>query len=163
MWGIVLKARGVYLTRRMQWTAARERLGAEVIGGREDIAHRWRRALRDQGAMPWSLERCAVELILQAGAALADGAPGEAPWRRCGALLRIDSHDHGRGLSLELTHLWQSTHPHTDAAGRPGGGEGGGLRVGSAGRGAAAEIRAALLDDGDAGDAPRFGGPIAVC
>ena len=152
----------------MGWPSARERLGAELIGAREAIAHRWRRALRDQGAMPWSLDRCALDLILQAGAALADGSDGETPWRRCGSLLRVDARDHGRSLSLELTHLWQamattlssvalSVEEEQQARAVLG------VQVEAALRGAAGELRAVLLDEADAGDAPRFGGPVAVC
>jgi hypothetical protein len=152
----------------MQWTLARERLGAELIGARETVAHRWRRALRDEGAMPWSLDRCVGELVLQAGAALADGAPAEAPWRRCGALLRVDVRDQGRSLAAEVDQLWQAMagtlsslalsideeQQARDVLGR---------QVEAALRGAAAELRAALLDETDAIDAPRFGGPVAVC
>ncbi|HUJ25273.1 MAG TPA: hypothetical protein VLW85_04590 [Myxococcales bacterium] len=152
----------------MHWTMARERLGAELIGAREAVAQRWRRTLRDQGLMPWALDRCALELILQAGAALADGAPGEAPWRRCGALLRVDMRDQGRSLAAEITRLWhamaatissmslsieEEQHAKDVLS----------LQLDAALRGSAAELRAALLDEHDQHDAPRFGGPVAAC
>src|SRR5207237_297091 len=88
-----------YQAARMDWALARERLGAELIGAREEVATRWRLALREQGAFAWALDRCASELVLQAGAALSDATPGEAPWRRCGGLLRIDARDQGHSLA----------------------------------------------------------------
>src|SRR5260221_3688295 len=91
----------------MDWTLARERLGAELIGAREDVTAHWRHLLADEGAAAWAIERCAAELVLQAGAALADDMPGETPWRRCGGFLRIDARDHGRALSTELQLLWR--------------------------------------------------------
>lgn len=147
---------------------ARERLGAELIGAREAVAQKWRRALRDQGLMPWALERCALELILQAGAALADGGPGEAPWRRCGALLRVDVRDQGRSLSAEITHLWQAMAATVSSVALSIDEEQHArdvlsLQLDAALRGSAAELRAALLDEHDQHDAPRFGGPIAAC
>jgi hypothetical protein len=149
----------------MEWALARERLGAELIGARETVATRFRRALREQGQTAWALERCASDLILQAGAALADGAPAESAWRRCGALLRIDTRDPGAALCTEVTLLWRSmaeslekvaltvdedrlAHKALDA------------QMDAALRGAEAVLRATLLDEPCA---TAFGGPIAVC
>lgn len=151
----------------MDWTLARERLGAELIGARETVAARWRLALRDQGATAWSLESCAAELVLHAGAALADAAPGETPWQRCGGLLRIDARDQGRALSSELSMLWScmagalqqmALNVEEDRRLR----EALGQQLEAALRGAAAEFEAALLDE--TVDGPlRFGGVKALC
>jgi hypothetical protein len=54
----------------MDWTLARERLGAELIGAREDVAALWRHLLRDQGVEVWTLERCAAELVAAGRAAI---------------------------------------------------------------------------------------------
>jgi hypothetical protein len=160
-------ARGGVLTAHMEWALARERLGAELIGARESLVHGWRRALREQGATAWALDRCASELVLQAGAALADGAPGEAPWRRCGALLRIDARDQGRALATELTLLWHAMagslqqlalNVDEDRLVR----EVLGAQLEAALRGAAAALRTALLDEAPAAEL-RFGGPTAIC
>jgi hypothetical protein len=91
----------------MDWLVSRERLGAELIGARERVAVQWRLLLREQKLLPLALERCATELVLRAGAALADGMPAETPWRRCGGLLRLDAADRG-GLAAELSVLWRS-------------------------------------------------------
>ena len=69
----------------MEWDCARERLGAELIGARETVAARCRLALRDRGTLAWSLESCAAELVLHAGAALADGARERRPGCAAGA------------------------------------------------------------------------------
>jgi hypothetical protein len=74
----------------MNWVSARERLGAELIGGRELVAARWRELCQTRGVVPHCLDAAASELVLQAGAALADGSTPETPWVRCGALLRVD-------------------------------------------------------------------------
>jgi hypothetical protein len=92
----------------MDWGVSRERLGAELIGARERVAARWRLALREYDMLPMALERCAAELVLRAGAALADGMPPETPWRRCGGLLLIDPRDQGSALGAELTLLWRA-------------------------------------------------------
>jgi hypothetical protein len=90
----------------MDWGLARERLGTELIGAREVVAHRFRLALLDRGFTVWALMSCAEELVLLAGAALADGMPRETPWRKCGGLLRIDARDRGE-LAMELSVLWR--------------------------------------------------------
>ncbi len=151
----------------MDWTLARERLGAELIGAREDVAARWRQLMRDEGAPAWALERCAAELVLQAGAALADDMPGATPWQRCGGFLRIDARDQGRALSAELSMLWHSMagtlaqlalNVEEERCAR----EALGAQMEAALRGASAELRAALLDESvDAKD--RFGGVKAIC
>ena len=92
----------------MNWAAARERLGVELIGAREAVAQRWRAALLEQGQLVSALEQCASELVMQAGAALSDDMPGETPWRRCGGLLRLDLRGHKGALPSELTALWKS-------------------------------------------------------
>src|SRR5213078_3589413 len=94
-------------------------------------------------------------------------APGQSPWRRCGALLRIDARDQGRALARELILLWQAM---AAALGQVALGTGEerrahevlGAQLEAALRGAAAEVRAALLDDAP-GESLHFGGPIAVC
>ena len=151
----------------MDWALARERLGAELIGAREEVATRWRLALREQGAFAWALDRCASELVLQAGAALSDATPGETPWRRCGGLLRIDARDQGRSLTLELTLLFRSmagavAQLALNVEEERRAGELLGQQMEAALRGAAAEVRAALLDE-SIDDALRFGGVKAVC
>ena len=152
----------------MDWALARERLGAELIGAREDVAARWKLALRDHGAFAWALERCAPELVLQAGAALADAMPPETPWLRCGGLLRIDARGQGRALAVELTILWRcmagavaqlalsvdEQRAAADALGQ---------QLEAALRGATAELRAALLDEAVEDDALHFGGVTAIC
>ena len=90
----------------MNWAGARERLGAELIGARESISHRWRLLLAEAGSVACSIEGLAGELILQAGAALADGHGPEVPWARCGGVLRIDARQGERALLAELTALW---------------------------------------------------------
>jgi hypothetical protein len=151
----------------MDWMVARERLGAELIGAREEVAARWRLALREQGAMPSAIDACAAELVLHAGAALADGMPPATPWRRCGGLLRIDARD-GGALATELSLLWRSMaatvarralsideeERAADALGE---------QLEAALRGASAELRAELLDEPVDDDSLRFGGVTAVC
>jgi hypothetical protein len=59
--------------------------------------------------VPRALEAAAAELVLQAGAALADGASPETPWIRCGGVLRIDAHPpNGAQLASELAALWEA-------------------------------------------------------
>lgn len=160
-------ALGAYNAALMDWTLARERLGAELIGAREQIAARWRLALREQGLFAVALDRCASELILQAGAALADGMPAETPWRRCGALLLLDARDQGRGLAAELSALWRSMSTtltrvaltaEEDLRGR----ELLAQQLDASLRGASSELRHASCDDDERDPALRFGGPTAV-
>jgi len=153
---------------RMDWVKARERLGAELIGARETIAARWRQALREQGDLPWCIDSCAAELVLLGGAALADGAPAGTPWHECGGLLRIDAIDQGQMLPFELCLLWRcmgdalaqlarSVVEERQAREVLGG------QLEAALRGAAAELRAALLDEPIEEMALRFGGVKALC
>jgi hypothetical protein len=147
----------------MDWVAARERLGAELIGGREAISHRFRELLLARGETSRSLGVLAAELVLQAGAALADGAPPETPWIRCGGVLRIDSRGGGQALASELSALWQAIceqlariafndeEEHTAAQLL-------GFQLDAALRGAAAEVRLSLLDEAIDDPALRFGG-----
>jgi hypothetical protein len=151
----------------MDWKLARERLGAELIGAREDVATRWRQILWQEGAAARALERCAAELVLHAGAALADGMPGDTPWQRCGGFLRIDARDQGRALAAELSLLWRCMAGtvaqlalSVDEERRAS--EALGAQMEAALRGAAAELRAALLDESV--DAKLgFGGVKAIC
>jgi hypothetical protein len=152
----------------MNWAAARERLGAELIGAREAVAARWRQALREQGVLASALEKCAAELVLQAGAALADEMPGETPWQRCGGLLRIDVRGQGRALATELTALWKTMAATVervamsveeerrarDALGH---------QLEAALRGAGAELRRALLEEPVDEATLRFGGVTVAC
>ncbi len=152
----------------MDWTLARERLGAELIGAREQVAHRWRLSLLAEGAPAWALDRCASELVLHAGAALADGMPAETPWQRCGGLLRLDARSHGRELAMELSLLWRcmatavaqmALNVDEERRAREVLGE----QMEGALRGASAELRAALLDETPEDPSLRFGGVRAVC
>ena len=152
----------------MDWAIARERLGAELIGAREDVAARWRLALRDQGAMAWGLDSCAAELVLLAGAALADGMPAGTPWNRCGGLLRIDALDRGHALASEVSLLWRCMGNtlaqmalNVDEEQRAR--EALGAQMAAALRGASAEFRAGLLDEAIEEDGLRFGGVKALC
>lgn len=155
----------------MNWAAARERLGAELIGAREGVADRWRAALHEQGQIASALEQCAAELVLQAGAALSDDMPGDAPWRRCGGLLRLDLRGRAAALPAELTALWKAMAAtvsrvamsvEEDRAAR----DVLGAQLDAALKGAAAELRRAM----QAGAAEsiedatlRFGGITVVC
>lgn len=145
---------------------ARERLGAELIGARENIALRWRLAVRDAGLQPHALSAVASELVLHAGAALADDSPPEAPWTRCGGLLRLDGRDGGRALQAELTVLWRcmgqalsrlACADDEERAAR----ENLGLQLDAALRGAIALVRAAMLDE-ELPVGGRFGGVVAI-
>ena len=145
----------------MNWVLARERLGAELIGAREQITLRFRLGLREHGALASALLFCAPELVLQAGAGLADGMPREMPWRRCGGLLRIDAHDQGRALSTELTALFKAMAQalakfaltdEEERLARAALGE----QLEAALRGAAAEVRCALLEESIDDPALRF-------
>jgi hypothetical protein len=89
----------------MDWGAARERLCNELIRARDTIVARWIVALRAHGLEPWCIERCADELVVQAAAALADELPPEAPWERCGGLLRVAA---AAPLETELRLLWRA-------------------------------------------------------
>lgn len=149
----------------MDFAAARERMGASIIEERGSIALRFRRALEPAGA--WALDRCAEELLLHLGAAFADGAPPHAPWRRCGGLLRIDARDQGllcaeiaalfRALSAGLPALASSDEEERRARALLG------QQLEACLRGAAAELRRALLDEEIEDAALRFGGLCAVC
>ena len=150
----------------MPWALARERLGAELIGAREQIADRWRAALRDAGVMAHALSPVAPELVLQAGASLADGASPESPWCRSSGLLRIDGTDGGTALQTELTLLWRSMGhalsrvactAEEEQAARAALGH----QLDAALRGATAAVRAALLDD-EVDEPLRWGGVVVV-
>ena len=152
----------------MDWNLARERLGAELIGAREAVAARFRQSLREQGRFALALEQCAAELVLQAGAALSDEMPPEAPWRRCGSVLRIDARTQGRTLFPELTALWKSMATtvsrvamSVDEDRRARDVLGGQLEATL--RGASAELRRALLDAPIDEATQRFGGVTVVC
>jgi hypothetical protein len=151
----------------MAWGSARERLGAELIGAREQVAESWRAAVRDSGRVAHAILPIAPELILHAGAALADDAPPESPWTRCGGLLRVDGRDGGRALQFELMMLWRcmggalsrlvcTAEEERDAR------ESLGEQLDAALRGAAALVRSTLLDEEAPADALRFGGVIAI-
>ncbi len=138
-----------------------------MIGAREDVTAHWRHLLADEGAAAWAIERCAAELVLQAGAALADDMPGETPWRRCGGFLRIDARDHGRALSTELQLLWRcmattvaqmALNVEEERRAR----EALGAQLENALRGASAELQASLLDE-SVHASLRFGGVKALC
>jgi hypothetical protein len=155
----------VYLPPRMDWVLARERLGAELIGARERVAQRFRLAVRDRGQTVWALAMNAEELVLLAGAALADGMPPETPWRKCGGLLRIDASDRGE-LAQELTVLWRcmvtqlsraSLNVEEDSRMR----ELLAAQLEASLRGAAAEHWAARGIE--VGDSLRYGGLTAIC
>jgi hypothetical protein len=90
----------------MDWVTSRERLGAELIGARERVVERHRQLLRERGLLSRAIEGCAAELVLQAGAALADGDPPEAPWTRCGGLLRLEARPAVQQLAAELSTLF---------------------------------------------------------
>ena len=157
-----------YFRSRMDWGTARERLGAELIGAREDVAARWRLSLREVGATAAAVDACAAELVLHAGAALSDAMPPGTPWRRCGGLLRIDAHDQGRALATELTLLWRAManlvaqralSVEEERRAR----EALGAQMEAALRGASAELRSALLDEPIEDSSLHFGGVTAVC
>ena len=150
----------------MAWALARERLGAELIGAREQVADRWRVAVREAGLIAHALLPIASELILHAGAGLADDAAPESPWCRCGGLLRIDGRDGGRALTTELTLLWRCMGQALARVACTGEEEQAarevlGKQLDAALRGATAQIRAALLDE-ELEHALRFGGVVGV-
>ena len=152
----------------MNWLSARERLGAELIGARETVALRFRAALRDQGESSSALEGAAVELVLQAGAALADEMPGDTPWTRCGGLLRIDARRQGSALSREVTSLWAAMGTVLSRLSLSGEEELCvrevlGLQLEAAKRGSAAELRRALQGEPIKEAALLFGGVTIVC
>ena len=152
----------------MNWAAARERLGAELIGARDGVAERWREALREQGQLAWALEQCAAELVMQAGAALSDDMPGDTPWRRCGGVLRLGLRGGASALPSELTALWKSMAAtvsrvamsvEEDRVAR----DVLGSQLEAALKGAAAEVRRALLEEPIEEATLRFGGITVVC
>ena len=152
----------------MDWSGARERLGAELIGARETIAWRWRVLLADSGLVATSLEGLASELILQSGAALADGLGPEAPWNRCGGVLRVDARGPENRLGSELTTLWKAitgelsrlclNDAEEQAATEVLAGQ-----LDAALRGASAEVNSLLRGDTLADPALRFGGVKVLC
>ena len=150
----------------MAWSLSRERLGAELIGAREQVAEKWRASVRDAGLVASALLPIASELVMLAGAALADDAPPQSPWTRCGGLLRLDGRDGGRALQTELTLLWRcmgaalsrvACGDDEDRAAR----EALGLQLDAALRGATALVRAALLDEEPSAQA-RYGGVVGI-
>ena len=109
------------------------------------------------------LEAAASEMVLQAGAALADGSVPETPWIRCGGVLRIDARASGEQLAIELAVLWDalegqlvriafSDDEEREARGLLA------LQLAAALRGADAETREALFDLPIFDRSLRFGG-----
>ena len=147
----------------MDWATTRERLGAELIGARDAVALRWRELLGARGLVPRGLEAAAAELVLQAGAALADGSAPETPWIRCGGILRIDARSGGEQLATELAALWDALEGQlvriafSDEEERAAS-DLLGLQLAAALRGADAEAREALYDLPIFDRALRFGG-----
>ena len=152
----------------MDWSSARERLGAELIGAREAIARSWRQQLAEQGQVPRALEPLASELLLHAAAALADGMPPETPWTRCGGTLRLDARHGEQQLPLELTALFSAATRFaerlcfSDAEERLAR-DALGSQLEACLRGAAAEARTLLHGAPPAEPALRFGGVKLVC
>ena len=151
----------------MAWAQSRERLGAELIGAREQIAERWRVSVREAGLVATALLPIASELILLSGAALADEAPAESPWTRCGGLLRLDTRDGGRALQTELGLLWRAmgtlvSRVTCDEAEDRAAKDALGQQLDAALRGASDLVRAALLGEEPASPL-RFGGVVALC
>jgi len=152
----------------MDWASARERLGAELIGAREAVVARWRAQLVDGGSLPRCLDRVASELVLQAGAALADEQPAHTPWTRAGGVLCIDAHASDRELALELQTLWQMMVRHVTKVAFDGAEERAadtalGQQLASALRGAVAEVRSLALDEPLDDASLRFGGVKLLC
>jgi hypothetical protein len=147
----------------MDWIAARERLGAELVGAREQVVQRFKVLLAEQGELPKSLEGVTSELVLNAGAALADGASPEFPWTRCGGVLRIDAHRGDRPICLELCTLWRAMEwqisrvSFSELEEREAT-EHLGQQLDAALRGAVAETRDLLLEEPIDAPALRFGG-----
>lgn len=147
----------------MDWSGARERLGAELIGAREQVTLRWRQRVAESGQAPSALEALAVEMVLQAGAALADGCAPEWPWTRCGGVLRVDARRGERALHAELTALWDgmaaevARHALTSLEQRSAV-EVLSRQLEAALRGATAEVQGLLRGDEVADPALRFGG-----
>jgi hypothetical protein len=152
----------------MDWASARERLGAELIGAREAIVARWRAQIVEGGALPRSLDRVAAELVLQAGAALADEQPAHTPWTRAGGVLCIDAHAGDRGVALELQTLWQAMVAHLgriafDSSEERAADLALGQQLAAALRGAVAEVRAMALEEPLDDASLRFGGVKLLC
>ncbi len=153
----------------MDWGTARERLGAELIGARETVSRRWRELLGGRGQVPRALEAAAAELVLQAGAALADGASPETPWIRCGGVLRIDARPtNGVLLASELVALWQALEDQLERLAfsddeQRAAGEVLALQLAAAQRGAAAEAQETHFEIAIADPSLRFGGVKVVC
>jgi len=151
----------------MAWAVARERLGAELIGARDQVAERWRAAVQENGLVAHALGAVATDLVLNAGAALADGAPPETAWGRCGGLLRLDPRDNGRALSLELTLLWRAmgqvlTRVACSDSEARAARDALALQLDAAQRGATALVRAVLFDEGQPADGLRYGGVVVL-
>jgi hypothetical protein len=153
----------------MDWGTARERLGAELIGARETVALRWRELLGGRGQIPRALEAAAAELVLQAGAALADGASPETPWIRCGGVLRIDAQPtNGSLLASELVALWQALEGQLERIAfsdeeQRAASDVLGLQLAAAQRGAAAEAQETHFEIPVTDPSLRFGGVKLVC
>ncbi len=152
----------------MDWAATRERLGAELIGAREAVVARWRTQLVESGVVPRCLDRVASELVLQAGAALADEQPAHTPWTRVGGVLCIDAHGTDRALAHELQTLWQSMVQQVgkvafDASEERAADAVLGQQLAAALRGAVAEVRGLALDEPLDDSSLRFGGVKILC
>jgi hypothetical protein len=153
----------------MDWFTSRERLGAELIGAREAVALRWRELLGARGQLPRALEAAAAELVLQSGAALADGAGPETPWIRCGGVLRIDAHPtNGVSLAAELVALWQALEGQLERIAfsddeQRAASDVLALQLAAAQRGAAAEAQETHFEIPIADPSLRFGGVKLVC
>ncbi len=152
----------------MDWASARERLGAELIGAREAIVGRWRAQMVESGAVPRCLDRVASELVLQAGAALADEQPAQTPWTRAGGVLCINARGDERALTLELKLLWNAMVAHVariafDNSEERTADAALGKQLEAALRGATAELRSLALDEPIDDAALRFGGVRVLC
>jgi hypothetical protein len=152
----------------MDWASARERLGAELIGAREALVARWRAQLVEGGVVPRCLDRVASELVLQAGATLADEQPAHTPWTRAGGVLCVDANGGDRILALELQTLWQAMIQHVtkiafDAAEERAADAALSQQLAAALRGAVAEVSALALDEPLDDASLRFGGVKLLC
>jgi hypothetical protein len=152
----------------MDWTSARERLGAELIGAREVIASRWRLRLVEAGAVPQCLDAVAAELVLQAGSALADELPVYTPWTLASGVLCLPASGSARTLVLELEALWKLMVEHiTQIAFDPSEERiaNTALRhqLAAALRGAFAEVLALMLEEPIDDANLRFGGVKLLC
>jgi len=150
----------------MDWASARERLGAELIGAREVVVSRWRTQLWEAGEIPRCLDRLASELVLQAGAALADDAPAHTPWTRAGGVLCLDARNargDERALAGELKSLWKAMAAHAmrvafEPAEERAADAVLGEQLEAALRGASAELQALAFEEPIEDETLRFGG-----